>query len=148
MGYPDSYLEKRLVKAPKIYLRDSGLLHTLLGLEDSDNLQGHPIAGFSWEGWALEQVLSWVPETWAPCYCRTAAGVEIDLILERPGKKGPIAIEFKYSASPQVGKGFRQGIEDVNASNAFVVAPVKEAYPLKENVMVVPVHDLKALTGC
>ena len=138
-------LKKRLIKAPKIYLRDSGLLHALLGVEDSDSLHGHPIAGFSWEGWALEQVLSWIPETWKPTFFRTATGSEIDLILERPGKKGPIAVEFKYSDSPQVSKGFWLGLEDVKASKAFVVAPVKAGFPLKADVSVVPVHDLGAL---
>lgn len=142
-----SNLKKRLIKAPKIYLRDSGLLHSLLGLEDSDELRSHPVAGFSWEGWALEQVLSWVPESWRPCFYRTAAGAEIDLILERPGKKPPIAVEFKYSSSPNVGKGFWQGLEDVKAEKGFVVAPVKEAYPLKEGVMILPVHDLHMLLG-
>ncbi|MEO6094399.1 MAG: ATP-binding protein [Fibrobacteria bacterium] len=140
-----SNLKKRLVKSPKVYLRDSGLLHALLGVEDSDDLQARPGAGFSWEGWAMEQVFAWIPETWKPSFFRTAAGEEIDLILERPGKRGPIAVEFKYSSSPQVGKGFWKGLEYVKASKAFIVAPVKEAYPLKENVNVVPVHDLKAI---
>lgn len=140
-----SNLKKRLVKAPKIYLRDSGLLHALLGLEDSEDLQAHPVAGASWEGWALEQVLRSVPETWRPSYYRTSSGAEIDLILERPGRATPVAIEFKYSASPQVNAGFWSGVRDLKASHAFVVAPVKESYPLKENVTVLPVHNLDAL---
>ncbi|MDQ3000086.1 MAG: ATP-binding protein [Fibrobacterota bacterium] len=140
-----SNLKKRLVKAPKIYLRDSGMLHALLGLDDADALQGHPSAGFSWEGWALEQVLSWVPSSWRPSFFRTGAGAEIDLILERPGRGGPIAVEFRYSMSPQVSSGFWQSLQDVKASKAFVVAPVKEAYPLKEGVTVLPVHALEPI---
>ena len=78
---------------------------------------------------------------------KSIACAEIDLILESPGQGGPIAVEFKYSASPQVGKGFWRSFEDVKASKAFVVAPVKEAYPLAENVSVLPIHDLSALTA-
>lgn len=135
------------VKAPKIYLRDSGLLHSLLGIVTNDDLQSNPIAGLSWEGWALEQVLAQVPSTWKPFFYRTAAGAEIDLILQKPGRGGPIAIEFKYSSAPKLTEGFWNGLKDVKASNGFVVAPVKEAYPLKENVMVLPIHQLSALSS-
>jgi hypothetical protein len=89
--------------------------------------------------------LAQVPQTWKPSYYRTSAGAEIDLILERPGNAGPMALEFKYSSTPKVTPGFWSGIKDVEASQAFVVAPVKESYPLKENVMVLPVHELESL---
>ncbi|MEO8362062.1 MAG: ATP-binding protein [Vicinamibacteria bacterium] len=140
-------LKKRLVKSPKVYLRDSGLLHSLLGLEDLETLQSHPVAGTSWEGWALEQVLAAVPHTWRPSFYRTATGAEIDLVLERPGKAGPLAVEFKYSVAPQVERGFWTGLEDIKATSAFVVAPVKDSYPLKPNVWVIPVHALQRLTA-
>jgi predicted AAA+ superfamily ATPase len=121
------------------------LLHALLGLEGPEDLQSHPIAGSSWEGWALEQVLAQVPQTWKPSYYRTSAGAEIDLNLERTGNARPIAVEFKYSTAPKVTQGFWSGLTDVKASHAFVVAPVKESYPLKENVTVLPVHELVAI---
>lgn len=138
-------LGKRLVKSPKVYLRDSGLLHALLGIEDDEALHSNPAVGASWEGWALEQALAAVPGTWRPSFYRTAAGAEIDLILERPGKEGPVAVEFKYSSAPHVTAGFWNGIRDINASRAYVVAPVKESYPLAENVTVLPIHNLEAL---
>jgi len=87
-----------------------------------------------------------VPQTWRPSFYRTATDAEIDLVLERPGKAGPVAVEFKYSAAPQVEKGFWTGLEDIKAARAFVVAPVKDAYPLKANVWVIPVHALERLT--
>ncbi|MFN2375103.1 MAG: DUF4143 domain-containing protein, partial [Candidatus Binatia bacterium] len=147
-----SNLGKRLVKSPKVYLRDSGLLHALLGIEDDEALQSNPAAGASWEGWALEQTLAAVPATWRPFFYRTASGTEVDLILDRPGAsassatgKGPIAVEFKYSSAPQLTAGFWNGIRDLELSRAYVVAPVRESYPLKEDVTVLPVHDLAAL---
>ncbi len=135
-------LGKRLVKSPKVYLRDSGLLHALLGIGDDETLSAHPAVGASWEGWALEQVLGNVPETWRPFFFRTSAGAEIDLVLERPGTDGPVAVEFKYSSAPKVEKGFWIGMQDVGARRGYVVAPVKEPYPVAENAWVVPVHDL------
>lgn len=145
-------LGKRLVKSPKVYLRDSGLLHALLGIEDDEALQSNPAVGASWEGWALEQVLAAVPATWRSSFYRTAAGTEVDLILERPGAStssangmGPIAVEFKYSSAPQVTAGFWNGLRDLNVSRAYVVAPVKESYPLRENVTVIPIHKLDEL---
>ena len=82
-------LGKRLVKSPKVYVRDSGLVHALLGLDSMEDVLGHPVAGASWEGWALEQVLAHVPERWQKTYFRTHAGAEVDLILERPGNAPP-----------------------------------------------------------
>jgi predicted AAA+ superfamily ATPase len=142
-----SNLGKRLIKSPKVYLRDSGLLHALLGIEDEEALAAHPAIGASWEGWALEQVLAAAPTTWRPSFYRTSAGAEVDLVFERPGKRGPVAVEFKYSSSPHVTAGFWNGIEDLKAARAFVVAPVKEPYPLKENVTVLPIHQLDELVS-
>ena len=138
-------LKKRLVKAPKVYLRDSGLLHALLGLTDEDDLHGHPVAGASFEGWALEQVLAQKPPSWRPSFYRTATGVEIDLVLERPGREGLLAVEFKYSLAPQPAKGFWQALEDIKPAHSWIIAPVKERYPLRKNVEVIPVGDLDQL---
>ncbi len=138
-------LKKRLIKSPKVYFRDSGLLHALLGLEDFNALSGHPGLGASWEGWALEQVLGAAPPIWRPSFYRTQAGAELDLILEKPGKK-PVAFEFKYSSTPQVTKGFWSALNDTEPERAYVIAPIQEAYPLKTQtdipVTVIPLKDL------
>ncbi len=136
---------KRLIKSPKTYLRDSGLLHALLGIQTMDELLSHPIAGPSFEGWALEQVLAVVPPSWKPTFYRTAAGAEIDLVLERPGNIKPVVVEFKLSSTPVPARGFWEALEDLRPEKAFVVAPVKEPYPLKKNVRVIPLADLKKI---
>jgi uncharacterized protein len=127
---------KRLVKSPKIYVRDSGLLHALLGLPDSSALMGHPIAGASWEGFCIEQICNQLPPGASVSYYRTAAGTELDLIVELGSKK--IAFEMKFSSAPKVTKGFWQGLEDVGVSKAYIVAPVKEAWQFDTNVQVIP----------
>jgi len=138
-------LKKRLVKAPKVYLRDSGLLHVLLALADEHDLHEHPVVGASFEGWALEQVLAEKPQTWRSSYYRTATGVELDLLLERPGRKGVLAVEFKYSSAPQPPKGFWQALEDIKPVHAWIVAPVDEAYLLRKNVEVISITELDRL---
>jgi uncharacterized protein len=136
-------LGKRLVKRPKVFLRDSGLLHALLGLEDQEALLGHPIAGASWEGFVLEQVLSMIPSTWKASFFRTSAGAELDLVLERP-RKHPIGIEIKLSKTPAPTRGFWNALEDLNAKG-FVICPANEAYPLAKNASVLPVELLESL---
>ena len=132
---------KRLVKSPKVYVRDSGLLHALLGLPDSNALMGHPIAGASWEGFCIEQICNQLPAGASVSYYRTAAGTELDLIVELGSKK--IAFEMKFSSAPKVTKGFWQGLEDVGVSKAYIVAPVQEAWQFDSNVQVIPpfVHE-------
>ena len=120
-------LKKRLVKSPKIYVRDSGLLHALLGLETESELRGHPVFGASWKGFALEQVLQAYPG-WKPSHYRTATGVEIDLVLEKGNRR--LAFEFKASSAPSVTRGFHQAIEDIRPEQTFVVAPVDLSYPI------------------
>ncbi len=131
-------LSKRLVKSPKVYLRDSGLLHSLLGLDSEIALRGHPAAGASWEGFALEQVLTANPG-WIASHYRTATGVEIDLVLEKAGRK--VAFEFKLSSAPGVGRGFYQALSDLKPDRVCVVAPVDTPYPLAENITVLPPWD-------
>ena len=128
-------LKKRLVKSPKIYVRDTGLLHTLLGIESHDGLLGHPIYGASWEGFVIENVLSELPG-WKAFFYRTSLGTEIDLILEKGGKT--VAVECKASMSPEVNRGFWNAIEDLKLKEAWVIAPVREAYPIGKNVTVSP----------
>ncbi|MBM3274950.1 MAG: DUF4143 domain-containing protein [Candidatus Sericytochromatia bacterium] len=135
-------LGKRLVKSPKVYVRDSGLVHALLGLDSMEDILGHPVAGASWEGWALEQLLAHVPERWQKSFFRTHAGAEVDLILERPGNTAPIAVKFKLSADPTPRKGFWTTMADVGASAGVIVCQGNEIYPLRDNVFVVPVPFL------
>lgn len=135
-------LKKRLVKSPKVYLRDSGLLHALLRIGAIDDLLGHPIAGASWESWVIEQALAASGAHTGACFFRTVAGAEIDLVLERPrGKR--IALEIKLSSAPKPSRGFWSGIADLNPSAAYVVHPGKERYPLGQGVEALPVSMLR-----
>lgn len=109
--------KKRLVRSPKIYLRDSGLLHTLLGLRSRDELFGHPAIGASWEAYALQQILG-VLEQWEGRFYRSSGGAAIDLVLRR-GKR-TVAVEFKSNSSPHVSKGFYQ------ADERYIVAPLPQ----------------------
>lgn len=123
---------KRLVRAPKIFVRDSGIAHALLGVTTLDDLLGHPVVGASWEGMVIESLIAAAREA-KPSYYRTAAGAEIDLILEGPtGKR--VAIEIKRSTAPVPARGLWQGLEDINAQHAIVVYPGSETFPLANGV--------------
>jgi predicted AAA+ superfamily ATPase len=137
-------LDKRLVKSPKIYLRDSGLLHALLNLPTHDALMGHPVLGASWEGWVIEQTLAQAPHGTRPYFFRTASGNEIDLLLELPG--GHLrAVEIKHSTAPRLGKGYPEILDALKLESGFVIAPVAEAYPLSKRARVLPVQQLAAI---
>jgi len=131
--------KKRLVKSPKIYIRDSGLLHTLLGIREYEDLLSHPVLGGSWEGFVIESILACFAE-WSPSFYRTSAGAEIDLVLERG--KARIAIECKASSTPTVTKGFWYALDDIQPDEVWIVAPVKEAYPIKKGVTITPLPEL------
>jgi uncharacterized protein len=131
---------KRIVKSAKVYVRDSGLLHALLGIESLDMLQGHPIVGASWEGFVIEQVAAMAPEGAVLTHYRTATGNEIDLVVEVGGKR--IAIEIKFSSAPAVTKGFWVALDDIGADQGYVVAPVREGWPLAKDVEVTPIEGL------
>lgn len=128
-------LGKRLVKSPKIYVRDSGLLHYLLSIKEVNDLLGHPATGSSWEGFIVEQICSQLAFGELVSFYRTAAGAELDLVIEARGMK--IGIEIKFSSAPKVTKGFWQACQDLGVDAAYVVAPVREGWPLAENVRVV-----------
>ncbi len=104
---------KRLVKSPRIYVRDSGITHTLLGLATLEDVLGHPVAGGSWEGFVMETLVAAAPEGTHSNFYRTSAGAEIDLLLTLPGRK-PWAIEIKRSLAPKVERGFYLACEDLN----------------------------------
>lgn len=135
---------KRLVRSPRTYVRDSGIVHTLLGLPDLDAVLGHPVVGGSWEGFVLENLLAAAPEGAQAWFYRTSAGAEIDLLLElRPGVRW--AIEIKRSSAPSVGRGFRNACEDTEASRRLVVYPGDEAFPLGGGVRALGLLDAVAL---
>jgi predicted AAA+ superfamily ATPase len=134
-------LKKRLVKSPKIYIRDSGILHALLDIRTHDDLLSHPIIGASFEGFAMENILAFA-KNYEPSFYRTSAGAEIDLILRR-GRR-TLAFELKSSSVPRVSKGFWNALDDISPDEAYVVAPVKESYPMKGNVMVIPLQEIIA----
>jgi uncharacterized protein len=134
---------KRLVKSPKVYLRDSGVLHALLGIATVQDLQGHPIAGASWEGFVVEQVAAALPPDAQLSFYRTAAGTELDLVIERGTRK--VGVEIKFSSAPKPTKGFWQALQDLQIDRAYVIAPVPRHYPLTDRVDVVPVSEVATL---
>lgn len=127
-------INKRLVRSPKIYVRDSGLLHALLGIVDYNELSGHPVVGFSWEGFVIENILSIAPEGTKASFYRTSSGAEIDLVLELPGKNGLWAIEIKRSLTAKVDKGFHIACEDIQADRQFVVCPIEESFKVSQSI--------------
>ena len=134
-------VRKRLVKSPKVYVRDSGLVHRLLRLDDHETLLGHPVVGASWEGFVLETLLRAAPELAQSSFYRTATGVEIDLVLELPGNKR-WAIEIKRSLAPAVEKGLRTAIEDVQPDRAFLVYGGNERYPKESGIEAIGLREL------
>lgn len=132
---------KRLVKSPRIYVRDSGIVHALLGLEALDDLLGHPITGASWEGFVIETAHSVMPDGAVANFYRTAAGAEIDLVITLPG--GRIwAIEIKRSLTPKVERGFHHACVDIEPERKIVVYPGTETFPLGENIDAMPLRQL------
>lgn len=137
-------VQKRLIKSPKVYIRDSGILHTLLDIENSTGLLGHPVYGASWEGFVIEQVLAEFSD-WQPWFYRTSSGGELDLLLTKGQKR--IGIECKASSAPTVTKGFWNVLKDLDIHKAWIIAPVTESYPISENVTVAPIQALPAISG-
>ena len=132
---------KRLVRSPKVFVRDSGIVHALLTLTDQEQLLGHPVAGFSWEGFVIENLLAVVPAASTAWFYRTAAGAEIDLLLEL-GPRRLWAVEVKRSLNPKPTKGFHLACEDVKATHRFVVYPGRERYRLDASTEAVPLPAL------
>jgi predicted AAA+ superfamily ATPase len=135
---------KRLVKAPKVYVRDSGLLHALLGIGSGEQLLSHMVVGASWEGHCLENLLSCTPRGVTAYFYRTSAGAEIDLLLVWPGGE-QWAIEFKRSLSPKVERGFHSACDDLKPARKWVVYPGQEVYPLAADIQAVSLLDLCAI---
>ena len=128
---------KRLVKSPKTYIRDSGLVHTLLGIERADELAGHPVVGASWEGYVIENLLAACPPRTQASFYRTAAGAEMDLVLELPGQTAPWAIEIKRALAVTLGKGFYNACSDIRPERTFVVHAGEDRYPIRDDIEVI-----------
>ncbi|HEX6152776.1 MAG TPA: ATP-binding protein [Solirubrobacterales bacterium] len=132
---------KRLVRSPKVYVRDSGLVHALLGLEDKEAVLGHPVAGASWEGLVLENAIGAAAERAEPSFYRTSGGAEIDLVLSwRDGREW--AIEVKRSAGPKLERGMRSALEDLRPERSFVVYPGRERYRLGPDTEAIGLAEL------
>jgi predicted AAA+ superfamily ATPase len=138
-----SNLGKRLVRSPKTYVRDSGVLHALLELETWNDVVGHPVVGPSWEGFVIENLVAAAGERWTPYFYRTEDGAEIDLLLERAGRPA-IAVEVKRASAPDAGKGFRLATDDLKIKKRYVAYPGGEHYPMGGGVMAAPLADLVA----
>ena len=134
-------ISKRLVKTPKIYIRDSGLTHALLNLTTLDDVMGHPVIGASWEGFVVENLLSCLPIGITPWFYRTGAGAEIDLVIEKNSKE-KYAIEIKRSMAPALSKGFHLGCDDIEATHRYIVYPGKERFPVTKEVIAIPLIDM------
>ena len=132
---------KRLVKSPKVYVRDSGIVHALLGLGSKEDVTGHPVVGMSWEGFVMETLLSVAPSRTEASFYRASGGAEIDLILTLPGRE-PWAIEIKRSLDPRPRRGFHSACEDVRPEAKFVVYPGNERFRIAEDIEAVTVVDL------
>ncbi len=128
-------VKKRLVKAPKIYIRDSGILHNLLNIPEFDSLESNPILGASWEGYAIEQISQKLDIDTSCYFYRTHEGAECDLVLVKGGK-ALIAIEIKYTSSPKISRGLNQSFKDINAGQNFIITPNTDDYYIREDIRV------------
>jgi predicted AAA+ superfamily ATPase len=136
-----SNLGKRLVRSPKTYVRDSGVLHALLELETWNDIIGHPVVGPSWEGFIIENLVAAASGRWTPYFYRTEDGAEIDLLFERAGRPS-MAIEVKRASAPDAGKGFRLASDDLKVKKRYVVYPGRERYPMGGDVIATPLSNI------
>ena len=135
-------VRKRLVKSPKVYVRDSGLVHALLGIGDREALLAHPVAGGSWEGMAIESLIAAAPNGTEAFFFRTAAGAEIDLLLQLPGRRAPWAIEIKRGMAPKIERGFHTGCETVAPERRWVVYGGAERFPIASGIEAIALAEL------
>ena len=133
-------IKKRLVKTPRLYFRDSGLLHQILDIKDFNSLIGNPIYGFSWEGMVIENVCSIVKNAQFSFYRSANGSEEMDLLLEYPNKL--VAIECKANTTPNIGNGFWRAVETLQPKQTYIVCPIDENYAMKENVEVTGLKQL------
>ena len=134
-------VKKRLVKSPKVYVRDSGILHALLTIHTFEDLLSHPIVGPSWEGFVISNLLSFLPSGAESYFYRTARGAEIDLVLKLPDNR-IMAIEIKRSSAPKTERGFYEACKDINPTHTYVVYDGTTQFPLKEGIQAIGLVDL------
>jgi len=134
-------IRKRIVKSPRVYIRDSGMLHALLMIRSLDDLHSHPSVGASWEGFVIEQIISSMPEGWQAFFYRTNAGAELDLVLIDE-KNEAVGVEIKYSSAPVVSKGFWNSLNDIGCKRGFIVYPGSESYPVGKNVVTTALRNV------
>jgi len=132
---------KRLVRTPKTYIRDSGITHALLDLESWEDVLGHPIAGPSWEGFVIDNLIAAAGDRRTPYYYRTEEGAEVDLLFERGGKV-EVAIEIKRASAPQLTKGFRSAREVLKPKSSYVVHGGEENWPMEKGVTAMSLVEL------
>ena len=137
-------VKKRLVKSPKVYVRDSGLVHALLGIAEREALLAHPVAGASWEGLAIESLIAVAPSGSEAHFVRTATGAEIDLLVKLPGHRKPWAIEVKRGLAPRLEQGFHAACDTVKPERRLVVYGGRERFRLAEDVEAIALIDLCA----
>ena len=124
---------KRLVKAPKVYWRDAGLLHTLTGFQNLEQVLGHPLCGHSWEGYCIQQIVTRLPQGTTSSHYRTHAGAEVDLVLENPSGE-TAALEIRRTLAPKLTLGFVESIKTLQATKGYIIIPQGETFPLSESV--------------
>lgn len=134
-------VRKRLVKTPKLYFRDSGVLHYLADISNLNQLFGNQLLGASWEGYVLQQILANLPERTLPFFYRTKDGSELDLVLVK-GRQPYLSLEIKFSDNPSLSRGNRLAIEDVGAPMNIIVTPTGGDFPLEENIRVCGLEQL------
>ncbi len=132
-------IKKRLVKSPKVFIRDTGLLHQLMNVSDFNQLLGNPVLGASWEGYVIENITAKFFD-YSAFFYRTASGDEMDLILEKGSER--IAIECKVSSAPTLTKGFWNAIESIQPTKTFIVVPINTCYELKNNIWVTGLENI------
>jgi hypothetical protein len=138
-------LKTQIVKSPKFYIRDTGILHHLLKLNSFDALQASKALGASWESFCLEQILAQTGDLLTPYYLRTAHQQEVDLVLKESIEKPPLLVEFKYSTAPKPEKGFYVIKDMLKPQHSYIVYPGQHSYPIAEDIEILSIHEIKTI---
>jgi predicted AAA+ superfamily ATPase len=133
---------KRLVKSPKIYVRDSGLVHALLNINTDEDLLGHPVIGASWEGFVIEMLLGVAPRRTQASFYRTSSGAEVDLVLDMGARHGRWVCEIKHSQNATLSRGFYSALEDLTPTKAFVVHAGEDRFPKRNGVEAIGLAEM------
>jgi len=141
-----SNLSKRIIKSPKLFVNDTGVLHALLGVKDLNVLYGSPYLGSSWEGYCINQIIGMTKDAYFASYYRTKEGAECDLVLSK-GDTAEFAIEIKFSSQPRLTKGNTEALKAINAKYNYVIIPEGEPYPLREDVTAIGIKEFIEILG-